>query len=124
MAHPELPSCAACQQWVFLPDSNWSVMRGRDGKPAKQAGKPPCWQCPKLSAEDRRSADAGPHLAAELTPENMRAYHHYRRCKAVGRFPMDPIVEQNAGIIMGVEEDYNRTQQRITLKLLGAGQVR
>lgn len=53
-----------------------------------------------------------PESAVELSPRNVRALLHYRRCKAVGRFPADPIVERNAAVIAHVEAEARDWRQR------------
>ena len=59
--------------------------------------------CPK------GSPDAG----IELTDQNWLAYQFHQECKAVGRFPGDPIVRRNAAIIESVERDIDRSRQRL-----------
>jgi hypothetical protein len=54
--------------------------------------------CPKVS----------PTADIALTPENLAAYQHNQRCKAVGRFPDDSIVEANAAVISEVESQWDR----------------
>lgn len=55
----------------------------------------------------------------ELSPRNAQALDHYQRCKAVGRFPHDAIVERNAGIIRCLEDAYAKTKQDQILEMLG-----
>ena len=43
--------------------------------------------------------------AFDLTPENRRAWYFYRRCRAVGRFPDDPIVSWTAAILRDVYDE-------------------
>ncbi len=62
---------------------------------------PLCRFCPKIPV----GARPVPASAIELSERNACAYLHYRRCKAVGRFPVDAIVERNAGIILTIEEE-------------------
>ncbi len=45
--------------------------------------------CPKGTAENQKV----------LSKKNARAYQHWKECKAVGQFPDDRIVRQNAVII-------------------------
>ena len=57
--------------------------------------KPACQTyrgCPKGTPENQNS----------LSPRNNLAYQHYLRCRAVGRFPDDPMVAYNAKIISEV----------------------
>lgn len=47
-------------------------------------------------------------MTRALSAKNRRAYRHYRMCRAVGRFPPDAVVERNAALIRGVEEEIER----------------
>lgn len=61
---------------------------------------PPCHQCPKVPydapARTREHAIDPPEASYE-------AVRFYQRCRAVGRFPEDEIVERNAGLIEPIE---------------------
>ena len=46
------------------------------------------------------------------------AYRHYMECKAVGRFPDDPIVRRNAGIIRRIEDAQERSRTDYLQKLV------
>jgi hypothetical protein len=70
---------------------------------------PPCHSCPKIPEGE----EPVPASAIELSERNGRAYLHYRRCKAVGRFPEDAIVERNAAIILGIEEEAAVERERL-----------
>lgn len=64
----------------------------------------PCHTCPKIPAGQLPV----PENARELTPQLLKVYRHYRRCKAVGRFPVQPhgedaLVVDHAALIAGVE---------------------
>ena len=52
-----------------------------------------------------------PDADIALWPHNVAAYQHYKRCKAVFRFPEDSVVEANAATIADVEDQWQRTQQ-------------
>ena len=54
-------------------------------------------------------------LAVEATDQVWQALQFYRECRAVGRFPRDPIVRRCAAIIRNVEDGYR--QSRVTRKL-------
>ncbi len=109
LAHPELPSCEDCQRYVHDPQNGWQRAEKPRGSPTKrQGGIPtPCHACPKIPT----GARPHPANAIELTDDNYRVYLHYQRCKAVGRFPEDPIVEHNAGLIRTVEDCVARDEQ-------------
>jgi hypothetical protein len=60
----------------------------------------PCFQCPKVpkSAPKRDRENA-----IEPTDKSRAALYHYQECRAVGRFPLDVIVQRNAGLIAPIE---------------------
>ena len=45
-----------------------------------------------------------------MTEQSWRIYNHYLRCRAVGRWPVDPIVERHAAIIRSVEDLARQSQ--------------
>jgi hypothetical protein len=59
---------------------------------------PPCHFCPKIP----QGADPKPENAIEPSERSLLAFQHYRRCRAVGRFPTDVLVEKDAAIIRDV----------------------
>lgn len=97
--HPEVAtrSCQDCRAFVYNEETGERETY-HDGRPVKRAGKPPCeapeGYCPKGHWEN----------PIELTADNLKAYRHFRRCEAVGRFPEDESVEANATIIRSVIE--------------------
>ncbi len=112
LAHPEVAtrSCDDCKQWRY---------DEKTGRQSRHLGKPlrrfpgellPCEMldhngescCPKVS----------PTAGIALWPHNELAYQHYQRCKAVGRFPDDPVVEGNAAIIAEVEAAWDRMNRQ------------
>ena len=108
LLHPEVAfrSCEECQRFVFDEKTGKRCLwRGEpllrpDDKP------PPCRTvqgCAKGTPEEPR----------ELNERNQQTYRHYRECKAVGQFPVDAIVRQNAAIINAVEEAVRRNQQEM-----------
>ncbi len=68
--------------------------------------------CPKGTPENPKS----------LSPKNLEAFEHYQRCKAVGRFQDDPIVEDHAALIHQAEQQVERKRQSdfLTQLILGA----
>ena len=108
LTHPELPSCEQCLRFVYDP-ATWQRSEKPKGTPVKRPPNvpTPCRSCPKIPQGERPH----PSNAIELTDENYRVYVHYQRCKAVGRFPDDPIVEHNAGLIRTVEDRVARDEQ-------------
>lgn len=113
LAHPNLVSCECCAAYAFK-KAGGEVMRvPGTGEPMERGtGQPtPCSSCPKVptwakaAGKDWRELRT---LAAELTPANRLAYEHYVQCKAVGRFPDDPIVEWVAGVVRRCEDEDER----------------
>lgn len=45
-----------------------------------------------------------------MSPENRSAYAFYKQCKAVNKWPDDPIVDWYSGLIRELEDAYDRTQ--------------
>ncbi len=112
LAHPEVAgrSCEDCKRFIYrdTPDSMGEVVRDPNGNPRLRPlnVSTPCHRCPKIP----KGMAPIPASAVELSEKNWRAFAHYRRCKAVGRFPVDEIVEYNAAIILGVEESVQRSE--------------
>lgn len=104
LLHPQVAfrDCRDCQKYVY--DERSGARAAHRGQPvARPPGtRPPCGYdaaaCPKGS----------PTAGRELTPANWQAYVHYLQCKATGRFPDDPIVVRNAGVIRLVEDSLER----------------
>lgn len=86
------------------------VRRLGNGEPVKRIkGQPtPCRTCPKIPAGEPKC----PAFAVELTTRTIEAILHYRECKAVGQFPNDQIVRQNAAVIAQIDEDVKEERQR------------
>ena len=70
---------------------------------------PPCHygpkECPKGS----------PEAGKALSELNQWAYAHYLECRAIGSFPDDGIVRENAAIIRGVEDAVAKIEQKKNL---------
>lgn len=84
--------CSDCKKWWY--DDETGNVKKKNGKLIKR----PDWTvllckthdgCPRGTPEKQKG----------LTQKNRRAWKHYQECKAVGRFPDDPIVRRNAHII-------------------------
>lgn len=114
-AFPEMcdRSCANCERWQYAdtPGEMGPLIRLDDGRPMpRPEGIPtPCHQCPKVP--DSAPAKTREH-AIEPTERSWTALAHYRRCKVVGRFPEDEIVERNAALLAQVERDADFARQR------------
>lgn len=106
--HPEVAGrdCDECQEFAF--DETTGKKQFRDAGelfPVLRGGAPPPCRtgkgCPKGTPEEPRT----------LSTKNLLAFIHYTECKAVGVFPDDPIVRQNAGIIRSLEDMMDRYRQ-------------
>ena len=53
-----------------------------------------------------------PENPRSLSDSNQLAYEHYKQCRAVGQFPDDSIVRENAAIIRGVEDQFKRYETK------------
>lgn len=105
--HPEVAdrSCQECQTYLYNDQPGrmgLPVLRGpnRDKVKRIKGQSPACRWCPKIP----KGEPAVPSSAVHLSERNAAAYLHYRRCRAVLRFPADRIVERNAALIQGIEE--------------------
>ena len=115
LLHPELPTCGDCQRFVYDPTDGWRRSeRGGRPTPRESGQPPPCGSCPKVP----RGRTPHPAHAVELTDDNYQAWVHYQRCKAVGRFPADAIVERNAGLLRTVEEQVAREERARSVRAM------
>lgn len=101
LSRPELAyrDCKFCQQ--FEHDDNGPLLifdlpLARRRPPACRTSR----GCPKGTPDDQLS----------LTPANLLCVQHYRHCKAVGRFPRDPLVEFHARVISEIEREFAAQQ--------------
>ena len=108
LEHPHLThlACETCQLYQIDDMQTGLVRRNQAGDPMKRPDPEltPCRTpkgCPKGTPETSKA----------LTPRNYQAYQHYLRCRAVGRFPEDSLVECHAAIIDGVIRDHDRHGQ-------------
>ena len=111
MRHPEVATrpCELCKLHLYDKNGKPSLYRGEHMKRPKSV-LTDCRMgigCPKGTPEDSR----------ELSPKNVKAFLHYRECKAVGVFPDDPIVRRNAGIIRMVEDAFEQEQNQLNALL-------
>ena len=108
LLHPEVAArtCADCQTYLYddKPDRFALEPVRRGGERVKRiplVQLPMCQWCPKVP----EGAPPVPASAVELSDRNAGAVLHYRRCKAVGRFPVDGIVEEHAAVVAHVEAE-------------------
>lgn len=101
--------CRHCQKYSY--DEQTGLVNVFHGQPLERdrGEPPPCRTtagCAKGTPEDSRA----------LTPSNWLCYEHYRKCKAVGRFPLDELVAHHAAVIAEVEREAWETKQLQTLR--------
>lgn len=109
MRHPEVASrdCNLCQKFLFDEDTGRMITRPSTGEPMRRPpNTAPCrirnGRCPKGTPEQSR----------ELSSQNDQAYAHYLECRAVGQWPGDAIVRQNAAIIRAIEDRITEERRR------------
>lgn len=117
LLHPKWAArtCKSCMTHIYgLEDGE--LRRWPDGTPKRRPLNTvlPCGGCPKIP----KGAEPSPRNAQELNDRLWLAYQHYRRCRAVNRWPEDPIIERNAEIIREVEDDVAKQQENEMLALL------
>lgn len=104
LRHPALCqlSCTDCQLYVI--GENYRVEE-KNGKPLK---RPDGRKFPKTQAPCRVAGMGCPKGTPEkpktLNARNVKAYQHFKQCRATGHWPDDAIVRQNAAIIVEAEE--------------------
>lgn len=97
LLHPQVArrDCNHCQLYQYNEETG-QVETWR-GEPLRRvAGQPP--PCRTAKGCPRGSPEAG----MQLTRRNEQAFDHYLRCRAVGRFPHDPLVASNAALVRSV----------------------
>lgn len=120
LAHPQVAtrSCDHCQKFRYDESNGRLVMIGDTDKPV------PRFEGERLPCHDGGCPKGKPGGDVALWPHNEAAYNHYRRCKAVGRFPMDEVVEHNAAVIAEVEAQWDQMSRRRMESLLLRSQQR
>lgn len=109
--HPKVADrdCEHCQAFIYdeetgLPEE-WPKGSGKL-RQRFDGARPPCRDpkrgCPKGTPEKPKTLD----------DRNRDCYSHYLECRAVGSFPDDPLVRQNAAIILQVERAVERLERR------------
>ena len=107
-------SCTSCEKYRYNED--WTPQRKLGTHLLRVAGTPtPCWKCPKIpSSAPLKSRQ----YALEMTERNRRVWEHYVECKAIGRFPDDPIVIRHAGIIRHEEDVFSSSSVISRLEMI------
>lgn len=95
-----------------------NYLAGGDPQEREPGSGTPCHICPKVP-EGRRTADSTYRDAIEPTERSRAILTHYYRCKAVGRFPLDMIVEEHAGQIAEIEAAVANARAQHSAGLLG-----
>lgn len=106
-------SCEDCSKYLYKdsPTRFGEVSERMGIKTLRMAGQdPPCRWCPKIPDGEPKIRSS----AVELSDRNWQAFRHYRECRAVGRFPDDPIVSRNAGVIRQIQDDADARQAQRT----------
>ena len=116
--HPEFDrTCADCQKYLYDDDGLLVRRPARTGLPVlrPKGAATPCHKCPKIPKGEAPL----PTNAQELSEKNRRAFGHYLQCRAVGRFPEDPIVRRNAVVIREVHDEFERRPLVLLTTILG-----
>ncbi|MCH9725557.1 MAG: hypothetical protein K0U86_11750 [Planctomycetes bacterium] len=93
--HPKVAfrDCEHCLDFVYNEETGQTRVTSRGECCKRLPTVPaPCRTskgCPKGTPENQNV----------LSEKNMRAYQHWKECKAIGQFPDDPTVRRNAVII-------------------------
>lgn len=112
LSHPKVATrdCNSCKRWRYDEETGL-IARDHFDNPLERF---PGEQLPCHLTDERGNSccpKGSPDAGIALWPHNEEAYGHYKRCKAVSRFPDDSIVEANAAIISEVESQWDRMKQ-------------
>lgn len=115
MTEPLIASrdCDHCQAYLYNEETGEVETLKATGEPLPRydACPPPC--------RDERGCPKGtPENPLSLSDKNHRALRHFQRCRAVGKFPNDSQVEENARIIDSVERSIRESRECLTHELL------
>lgn len=115
--HPEWSrTCGDCVQWLYGDDGK-PVMRCDEPQKRPRGAPTPCHKCPKIPEGVAKVREN----AVELSEKNARAYLHFLECRAVGRFPNDPIVRRNARILRALMDEAEQKPLHRLLAMLSLG---
>lgn len=110
--HPEVAtrSCADCKAHVYDETTGKPRLRPSGAKIPRPAGA-------RVKCQSDQGCPVGtPENPRRLTAANAQAYLHYRQSKAVGHFPDDSLVRQNAATIdaaLEIVADAKRRRERM-----------
>lgn len=111
--HPEIAGrkCSDCIKYVHddRPGRMGQIVERPRGVPVLRIKnqRPRCEWCPKVPKDEPPE----PSSAVELSDRNWQAYRHYMECRAIGKFPDDPIVRRNAMLIRQAEDQAGEMRQ-------------
>lgn len=112
LLHPEWDrSCATCEK--YLPKDDGTLLLNRStGEPLRRTREPtPCHKCPKVPLAVRTSG-ADPRkmrqFACDLTTQDRKTWAFYRKCRSVGRFPDDALVDWYSSALTDVYDTVER----------------
>ena len=118
--HPDIwaRDCRHCLVYLYDEETGKPFI-GPDGLAQR---RPPgsVAPCGHKNLKGEPNCPKGEPFAGELYQCNVSAFIHYKECKAVGSFPDDPIVRQNAVTILQAEE-YTESMQAARLHTLKEG---
>lgn len=106
-------TCERCKEFQYLDKPGEMALEPlllADGRPMKRplGVVTPCGICPKIP----HGTKPVPENAIEPSAKSLQAFWHYQKCRAVGRFPEDAIVENNAVIIGHTLESIERAERQ------------
>jgi hypothetical protein len=118
LLNPEVAAidCEHCKLFAYDLKTGKPYLNGNQFIP--RSGKPPC------ATDDKACLKVKPG-ASDLTPTNRHVLKHYLECRAVGQFPDDAIVRQNAAVLDGLyrEADSYRTRQALDGAMSGMTKI-
>lgn len=107
LLHPKVASrdCSHCLLYLYDEETGEPIRsRKKDGSLRLRDSS-----CPAPCRTSKGCPKGTPENSLALNSANREAWEHWKECKAVGSFPDDPIVRQNAAII----EDALKTVETI-----------
>lgn len=100
--HPEVArrDCEHCHKYLYDEESGQPVRQETTGNLVLRIKQqpPPC-RVPPGRKQAPGCPKGTPEQSNALSSKNRAAYRYHLKCEALGRFPADGIVEQNAGLI-------------------------
>lgn len=119
LLHPNLyfRDCQHCLKYIY--DEDTGELQKFHGEPAERVLPAPCCNpkhpkgCPKGTADKPKV----------LSSRNMKAYRHWKECKAVGQFPDDDIVRKNAALIQEIVDSVAEHKQLQMMSMMMVGKT-